>query len=144
MKIFIAALAMALGVVLIHHFYGLYKLGQLDAAIATVHELVDAEAKFARAHAERGYTCSLFELADGGWIDDERMDKQLIKTLATTGKRSGFSFEIRGCQKVDGKPGPSYKIIARPLSDGDADGRDNVCAYQSGIVRFYDPQCNQK
>jgi hypothetical protein len=42
MKILIAALAMALGVVLVHHFYGLYKLGQLDAAIATMHELVAA------------------------------------------------------------------------------------------------------
>jgi hypothetical protein len=144
MKIFIAALAIALAVALVHYFYGLYKLGQLDAAIATVHELVVAEAKFARAHPERGYTCNLFELPDGGWIDDERIDKQLIKTLATTGKRSGFSFEIRGCQQVDGKPNPTYKIIALPLNDGDPDGRDNVCADQSGIVRFNDRQCNQK
>jgi hypothetical protein len=144
MKILIAALAMGVGVVLVHHFYGLYKLGQLDAAIATMHELVAAEAKFAQARPERGYTCNLFELTDGGWIDDERIDKQVIKTLATTGKRSGYSFEIRGCQKIGGNPNPTYKLIARPLSDSDPDGRDDVCADQSGIVRFNDPQCNPK
>jgi len=144
MKILTAAFAMALGVVLVHHFHGLHELGQLDAAIATMHELVAAEAKFARARPERGYTCNLFGLTDGGWIDDERIDKQVLKTLATTGKRSGYSFEIRGCQRVDGTPNSTYKLFARPLSDSDPDGHDNVGAGQSGIVRLNDPQCNPK
>jgi hypothetical protein len=99
MKILIAALAMALGVVLVHHFYGLYKLGQLDAALATMHELVAAEAKFAQARPERGYTCNLFELTDGGWIDDERIDKQVIKTLATTGKQVDIRLKSEGVRR---------------------------------------------
>ena len=122
--------------VLVFILHDLYRLAQLDSAIGTVRELVAAETVFSKSHPKQGYTCSLAELATDDRISGET--KMFIKT----GQRNGYSFEIRGCQKVDGKPNPAYEIIARPLHDSDPHGGDNVCAEQSGIVHFSKPGCD--
>jgi hypothetical protein len=116
-------------------FQGLLALGRLDSAIVSVRTLVDAEAKFARAHPEIGYSCSLSELEKGGSIAEES-----IKALAQSGQRNGYSFEIRDCGgEKAGKPNLRYHVIARSLHGG-----GNVCSDQSGIVRFYDPGCDRE
>lgn len=129
---FLAALALVLGFIL----HGLYRLAELDSAIVTVREIVDAETRFAKSNPMQGYTCNLAELPTDGGI--------LEQALAKTGQRNGYSFEIRGCQKIHGKPNSSYRIVARPLHDSDPRGRDNVCADQSGIVRFSGPSCDHE
>ena len=124
--------------VLIFILQGLYRLGEPDSAIVTVRELVAAEARFAKSHPKQGYTCNLAELPTDGWI----LERPKVRTKS--GQRNGYSFEIRGCQKGTGKPNPAYEIIARPLHDGDPHGGDNVCADQSGIVRFSERWCDHE
>jgi hypothetical protein len=116
-------------------FQGLLALGRLDSAIGSVRALVDAEARFARAHPNVGYTCSLSELDISG-----SMAKDSVSELVRSGRRNGYSFEIRGCEIGKGrKTNLTYHIVARPLGGG-----ENVCADQSEILRFYDHGCNQE
>ena len=126
-------LILALGGAFAYFLYGSYKLGQFDSALMTTHELVAAETSFVKAHPERGYTCDLAELLKNSRSNGARQ-------LAASGKRSGYLFEIRGCMKhFDGEPNVVYEIIARPHRGG-----GNLCADQSGRVRFYDENCDQK
>jgi hypothetical protein len=118
--------------------HGLYRLAQLDSAIVTVRELVAAEIRFAESHPKQGYTCGLADLPTNGWILEG------ASALTKTGQRNGYSFEIKGCQKADGKANPTYEIIARPQSNRDPQGGDDACADQSGVVHFNDPDCDQK
>jgi hypothetical protein len=116
-------------------FQGLLALGRLDSAIASVRALVDAEARFARAHPEMGYTCSLSELDIEGSIAEDS-----AKELVRSGHRNEYSFEIRGCAKEQRhSPNLTYRIVARPLHGG-----EKVCADQSGVLRFYDPGCDRE
>lgn len=63
MKRLLGLVLMVLVAAAVYYLHGLYKLGQLDAAVVTVRELVDAEVRFARSHPAKGYTCSLSDLS---------------------------------------------------------------------------------
>jgi hypothetical protein len=112
---------------------GLWALGELDAAVGSVHTLIAAEESFIKSHPERGYTCSLRELEPLGSVIDEG-----IRQLARTGHRSGYRFEITGCAKAEEhKPNSNYVLVAIP----DDHTAARVCADQSQVLRIDDSLC---
>jgi hypothetical protein len=137
MKVFIAALAIALAGAIGQYFCGLYTLGQLDAAVALVRRVTDAETEFARRHSAEGYTCDLGELRSEL---SKAVDKEPLKRLIESRQVDGYSLEIRGCQSsTQDSPNSSYQIVARSRH---AEG--NVCSDQSRVLRIYDAGCDQE
>lgn len=99
------------------------RLGYVDSAMGTLRTLLAAETKFAQAHPDIGYTCTLSGLPlDGLTVGfDER------------GRRNAYAFEISGCRAGNAQPpNAKYQLTARPLvSDVPA-----YCADQSGILKY--------
>jgi hypothetical protein len=122
----------AAGGILLNFEWGLYRLGQLDSAIGTLRNLANAEATFAEAHAKRGYTCTLPDLAADAWSTSKDMS-----SLAQTRKRQGYSFDIGGCQISSDGPNFTYRIVARPIRRGG----EIVCIDQSGALQYEESAC---
>jgi hypothetical protein len=86
------------------------RLGYVDSAIGSMRTLVDAEKKYAEAHPEFGYTCSISALPS---------DESKIVEKLRNGTRNQYAFQIGGCQVADPKlPNPKYQLTARPLLKG--------------------------
>jgi hypothetical protein len=89
---------------------GFTMFGYVDSALFRVRVVDAAETKFAKAHPEVGYTCTLSQLPD---------DYELMERLTKDGRENGYSFEIVGCQAADSKkPNSTYQVTARPLHSG--------------------------
>jgi hypothetical protein len=100
------------------------RLGYIDSAIGSMRTLVAAEEKYADAHPETGYTCSMSALPS----DEFKIIEQL-----RNGTRDKYAFEIVGCQAVDAKrPNAKYQLTARPLLKG----MPAYCSDQSGVVKY--------
>jgi len=108
------------------------RLGNVDSAIGSMRTLVAAETKYAQAHPEVGYTCSVSELPS----DEFRIVEQL-----RNGTRNGYAFQIGGCQVAYAKrPNAKYQFTARPLLKG----MPAYCTDQSGIVKYDESGSVQK
>ena len=103
------------------------------AAVANVRMLQDAQLNYSISHPERGYTCSLDDLgpAANGGISATNAD--LIDNQLTTGKKSGYRYEISGCG--DAAPNMSYTITAVPQIEGKT-GTLYYCVRQDGVIRY--------
>ena len=132
--IFVACLATLL---LVGYFAGIFirrsmRLGYVDSAIGSMRSLVTAETKYAQAHPEVGYTCSMSALPS----DEFKIVEQL-----RNGTRNGYAFQIGGCQVADAKrPNEKYQLTARPLLNG----MPAFCSDQSGIVKYDESASVQK
>jgi prepilin-type N-terminal cleavage/methylation domain-containing protein len=104
-----------------------------SAAVANVRMLQDAQLNYSISHPERGYTCSLDELgpAAGGGISATNAD--LIDGQLTTGKKSGYLYEISGCTAT--APNMMYTITAVPEIEGTT-GTLFYCVRQDGVIRY--------
>jgi len=112
----------ALGWIAITHFRGLLMLGYVDSAIGSMRAIVAAQGRFAEAHPDLGYTCTLSELP---------LDK-LIGGLVNSERRNGYVFEISGCRAEGGKgPNTRFHVTARPLHTQ----MPAYCSDQSGIPK---------
>lgn len=98
-------------------------LGYVDSAIGTLRALGAAETKFADAHPDVGFTCTLSQL---------EMDP-LVAQLVKSRERNGYEFEIGGCRvEEDGKgPNPIYHVTARPLHKE----QPAFCADESRVLK---------
>jgi hypothetical protein len=84
----------------------LMALGYVDSAIVRVRAVGAAEAEFAKAHPETGYTCKISQLPEN----------VQVARLANGGIDNGYAFEIVGCQAAEPKkPSSIYYVTARPL-----------------------------
>jgi len=72
------------------------RLGYVDSAIGSMRLLVAAQEKYAQAHPQLGYTCSLSALPSDG----------LTAELVRNGRSNEYAFEISICLAGDGK-GPN-------------------------------------
>jgi hypothetical protein len=100
-------------------------LGYVDSAIVRARAVVAAEADFAKAHPEVGYTCTISQLPQN----------ELVARLATGGIDNGYKFGIIGCQASDlQKPNSMYHLTARSLHSGLL----AFCSDPSGVLRFDD------
>ncbi len=87
-----------------------------------------AEASYAQANPETGFTCNLAELTSGKEPGSEMLDPQV-----GTGTYNGYRFTITGC---DAKPSISYHIVAEPLVAGA--GSQAYCTDPTHNVRISD------
>jgi hypothetical protein len=117
--IVVAALVIVLG---FYYLRGLLMLGYVDSAIGRVRAISGAEAQFARAHRQSGYTCSLSELPP---------NEGITRIVSQGNTDNGYSFEIVGCGNDLGKPNPIYHITARPMHSG----QPAFCSDPSGVVK---------
>jgi hypothetical protein len=108
------------------------RLGYIDSAISSVRTLVAAETKYAAAHPEVGYTCSVSALPSDEFKIVERL---------RNGTRNGYAFQISGCQVANGaRSNAWYQLTARPLLKG----MPAYCSDQSGIVKYDESGSVQK
>jgi len=108
------------------------RLGYMDSAIGSVRTLVAAEKKYAEAHPEVGYTCSMSALPD----DEFKTIEQL-----RNGTRDEYAFQIGGCQVANGaRSNAKYQLTARPLLKG----MPAYCSDQSGIAKYDESGSVQK
>lgn len=117
--IVVAALVIVLG---FYYLRGLLMLGYVDSAIGRVRAISDAEAQFARAHPQSGYTCTLSELP---------RNEGIARIVSQGNTDNGYSFEIVGCGNDLGKPNPIYHITARAMHSG----QPAFCSDPSGVVK---------
>jgi len=103
------------------------------AAVANVRMLQDAQVNFSISHPERGYTCSLDELGPAASGSLSAINADLIDSQLTTGKKSGYRYEISGC--ADAAPNMSYTITAVPQIEGTT-GTLYYCVRQDGVIRY--------
>ena len=99
--------------------------GCVDSAIVRARAVAAAEAGFAKAHPEIGYTCTISQLPQN----------ELVARLATGGIDNGYNFGIVGCQALGPqKPNSMYHRAARPLHSG----LPALCSDPSGVLRYDD------
>lgn len=119
--IIVAALSVV-GFIAVRTVRGLMLLGYVDSAIGRVRVISAAEAEFAKAHPELGYTCTLSQL---------RHTEEITRLLRQEQIDNGYAFKIAGCQAASpNKPISTYNISARPLNTG----QPAFCSDQSGIL----------
>jgi hypothetical protein len=106
-------------------------LGFIDSAIGRVRVISAAEALFARAHPDIGYTCTLSQLP---------RSEEITRLLAQNRIDNGYAFEIVGCQAVPEKPNMTYQVTARPLHMG----QPAFCSHQSGVLMSDDGGSTEK
>jgi hypothetical protein len=97
-------------------------------ASSSIRNIVSSENAYHTAHSERGYTCSLSELAQAGsQADAESVVGRLDPELAA-GKKNGYIFALTGCD------GLHFKVAAEPAIP--AAGQRAYCADQDGEIKF--------
>jgi hypothetical protein len=98
--------------------------------------IASAEARYAAAHPEHGYTCNLAELfgkeepSEGG--SDAADQAPAAYDLSLAGNEfAGYRLALSGC---NGSPASKYQITAAPI---ESDSEMKIfCADQSGYLRF--------
>jgi hypothetical protein len=97
-------------------------------ASSSIRNIVSSENAYHTAHSERGYTCSLSELAQtNSQAGTENGVAPLDEELAS-GKKHGYIFALTGCD------GLHFKVAAEPAMP--AAGQRAYCADQDGEIRF--------
>ena len=104
-----------------------------SAASAGLRTLNTAEVTYTSAFPQRGFTCTISTLGGTGQEEPSPEHAMLIDDALASGKRSGYVFEITGC---DVPPASSYHTTAVPAdSDSDSELRA-FCSDKSGVIRY--------
>jgi hypothetical protein len=98
------------------------------SALSDVHMLLFAEERYRTTHPDRGYSCSLTELASMHFGSGTEARPILDGGLAA-GVKDNYKFTIAGCGSV---PSSSFQITAVPLEAG----QRAYCADESRNVKF--------
>lgn len=119
----VVAVVIGVGYFAFRMIWGLMMLGYVDSAIVRMRALSAAEAQFAKAHPELGYTCSFSQLPS---------TDETVMRMAKSQIVNGYAFDIVGCQaQLAAKPNATYYLTARPLHSG----QPAYCSDQSGILK---------
>lgn len=96
-----------------------------SSAVATVRTITTAQISYWGEHPETGYACSLSTLSEAQKIDN---------TLAS-GQRSGYRFEITGCEaEIQGGATTKYKLVAYPITANQT-GLRSFCSDESAVIK---------
>jgi type IV pilus assembly protein PilA len=102
------------------------------SALGGIRSLNTAEASYAAAYPERGFTCTLSDLggmgAGGGPNEHQAM---LVDPRLAAGRKNGYVFALSGC---DGTPASRYSVSAAPADP--SSGTRAFCSDESGVIRF--------
>jgi hypothetical protein len=95
----------------------------------SIRTIISAENAYHAAHSERGYSCSLSELAQSS-SEGTAQNNNLIAfdSELVSGKKNGYVFALTGCD------GLHYKVAAEPATP--AAGQRAYCADESGEIKF--------
>ena len=94
----------------------------------SIRSIVSAENAYHSKHSERGYTCSLTELAQAAPEAGSENDRFMVDAELAAGRKNGYVFALTGCD------GLHFKVAAEPATA--AAGQRAYCADQSGEVKF--------
>jgi len=94
----------------------------------SIRSIVSAENAYHSKHSERGYTCSLTELAQAASEAGSENDRFMVDAELAAGRKNGYVFALTGCD------GLHFKVAAEPATA--AAGQRAYCADQSGEVKF--------
>ena len=96
-----------------------------SSAVGSVRILNTAEIAYASAHPERGYTCTLSDLADA----------ESINGPLAAGQKNGYAFELSGCSPgAEGGANVKYQVVAYPLRVNQT-GRRAFCSDESATIK---------
>jgi hypothetical protein len=102
---------------------------QADTApISNLQMLLFAEQRYKNAHPDRGYTCSLSDLAKTHYGSGDESTPLLDAALAT-GTKDNYTFALSGCGSV---PSSTFQITALPAQGG----HRAYCVDESRAVTF--------
>jgi hypothetical protein len=88
--------------------------------------ITTAEVTYATTYADKGYTCELAELQNA----------QIIDTALASGQKTGYRFELRGCEaETPGGPNTKFRVVAYPLTQNTT-GLKAFCSDESAIVKY--------
>ena len=99
-----------------------------STAAFSMRAIVAAEAAYQASHPDRGFTCSLSELASASKDTSEENRGTAIDDALATGKKSGYVFVVAGCD------GSHYKAAAEPATP--TSGHRAFCADENGEIKF--------
>lgn len=96
-----------------------------SSAIASIRSISVAEVRYAQAHSNVGFTCSLSDLAG---------DRLISRPLAN-GTKNGYAFELSDCSAgAEGTGNVKYRVVAYPVSMN-ATGARAFCSDESSVIR---------
>jgi len=98
------------------------------APVSDVHMLIFAEQRYKNVHPDRGYTCSLSELATMHFGSGPDAHPVLDPALAS-GLKDNYKFVVAGCGSA---PSSSFQITAVPVQPG----QRAYCTDESRNVKF--------
>jgi hypothetical protein len=93
----------------------------------SIRMIVNAENHYNSAHPDRGFTCSLSQLAEAGKEGEEQQGMPIDDELAA-GKKNGYVFALTGCDSTH------FKVAAEPAVQGG--GQRAFCADEGGAIKF--------
>jgi type II secretory pathway pseudopilin PulG/uncharacterized protein YjeT (DUF2065 family) len=100
-----------------------------SSAVASIRTLNSAETSYVLAHADKGYTCALSDLADA----------HLIEPPLASGAVHGYVFSLQGCAADEigalNRPNAKYQVIATPVKRNNT-GVKTFCSDDSGAIKF--------
>jgi hypothetical protein len=96
-------------------------------AVASMQRLMEAERKYAEAHAREGFACELKHL----YADQP---EPLIDRVLAEGEKAGYRFEIRDCAPGSDGRVSHFMVAAEPLSQ--QVGHWSFCSNQEGVLWF--------
>jgi type IV pilus assembly protein PilA len=95
------------------------------SAVASIRSLVTAEVSYSTAHPNRGYTCTLSDLAGD----------HLINSVLASGQRNGYEFELLNCApETSGGPNAKFQVVAHPMTANQT-GVRAFCSDESAVVK---------
>ena len=97
-------------------------------ASSFINNIISAENAYHLAHSERGFTCSLSELAQASSQADAESAVERLDPELASGKKKGYIFALTGCD------GLHFKVAAEPAIPGA--GQRAYCADQDGEIKF--------
>ena len=98
-----------------------------SAAAASVRTILTAQMSYSESHPESGYACSLSALGDA----------QMIGSDLASGQKSGYRFEIRGCEaETPGVRNRKYQVAAFPITANQT-GNRSFCSDESAVIKQY-------
>jgi hypothetical protein len=106
-----------------------------SAAQMRISDIIGAEAGYAAAHPDRGYTCTLptlfaSEPNDNSSDDNPEPPRVYYDPGQGNSEWNGYRFALTGCE---GSPASKYQVSAVPV-DSDA-GTKTFCADESGLMK---------
>src|SRR5262249_29250272 len=81
---------------------------------------------YSSGHLDKGYTCSLSDLAE---------DNLLGRTHLIDGVRSGYRFELLGCTADEHGVVSNYRLVAYPVTQNRT-GVRAFCTNESAVIRM--------